>query len=81
MELVLAVSVSLMAVLVTFLAIITGRQQKEIESLWKQIRDINEHLIQAISHSIKSDEGTRATFEIQNEINEAFLKMLEEKNG
>jgi hypothetical protein len=82
MELVLAVSVSLMAVLVTFLAIITGRQQKEIESLWKEIRGLNEHLIEEMTANIKVNDGTRAAMEIQAEINEALLNMVKEvKNG
>lgn len=82
MEIVLAVSVSLLAVLVTLLAVVTGRQQREIETLWKEIRGLNEHLIAEMSANIKVNDGTRAAMEIQAEINEALLNMVKEvKNG
>lgn len=82
MEWVLAVSVSLIAVMVTLLSVITGRQQKEIEALWREIRGLNEHIIAEMSANIKVNEGTRAALEIQAEINEAlFAKMKGEVNG
>jgi len=82
MEIVLAVSVSLLAVLVTMLSIVTARQQREIETLWKEIRGLNEHLIAEMTANIKVNDGTRAAMEIQAEINEALLNMVKEvKNG
>lgn len=82
MELLLAISVSLLAVLVTLLSVITGKQQKEIESLWKEIRGINEHLVETETANIKTHEGTRAAMEIQAEINETIWSVVKGKlNG
>jgi len=82
MEWVLVVSVSLTAVMVTLLSVITARQQREIESLWKEIRGLNEHIIAEMTASIKVNEGTRAALEIQAEINEAlFAQMKGKSNG
>lgn len=81
MELLMAISVSLLAVIVTLLAIVTGRQQKEIECLWQEVRGLNEHLIADMKLRQKLDEGTRAAFEIQGEINEALLKIAQVNDG
>lgn len=81
MELLLAISVSCIAVLVTLLSIVTGKQQREIESLWTEIRGLNEHIIAEMTANIKVNEGTRASLEIQAEINEALLKMVQGDNN
>jgi len=79
MELLLAISVSLLAVLTTILAIVTGRQQRELESLWREIRGLNEHIVAEMTANIKVNEGTRAAMEIQSEINESLLNMIRER--
>ena len=83
MEIILGLSVSALAVLATGLSIVTHRQQKELEMLWKEMSDINREVGKHDAEIHTLSEGFQNTFTAQCEVNEALLDLMtgKKKNG
>lgn len=74
MEIVFAAIVSLTAVIVTLLSVVTARQQREIADLWKQVGDLNEVIISHSTQTIQTAEAIADAFDAQNEINSMLIR-------
>jgi len=74
LEIVFAAIVSLTAVIVTLLSVVTARQQREIADLWKQVGDLNEVIISHSTQTIQTAEAIVDAFDAQNEINSMLIE-------